>query len=439
MSDPAVFCAHTELVETEKLVPNPRNPNRHPESQIKLLAKVIRAQGWRNPIVVSKRSGFVIKGHGRLDAARLLECERVPVDFQDYENEAAEWADMLADNRLAELAETDDEELKKLIQELDGKIELDLTGFDEDALDDILDRVTGKNEEKHVPFPPKIAISLPGDLHVLGAHRLLCGDSTKEDDVLRLMDGNKAVLFATDPPYLVGYDGCNHPQGNKDWSETYGATWDDADANTDLYKNFLACAIKCAIADDAPVYIWHASRRQKMLEEEMEAAGLLVHCQIVWVKNRPVMTRTWYLWQHEPCLMGWLKGNRPKRVSKDFETTVWTIDTLSGDERPEHPTPKPLECFQIPMKQHTRQGDICYEPFCGSGSQIIAAEQLGRRCFGMEISPQYNDVIVQRWINLGEGRKAIRIRDGVEEDVTAQFEARKAATSEAIDTALDTE
>src|SRR5699024_3402207 len=127
----AIFCAHTELVDIDKLVENPRNPNTHPESQIALLSKIIRAQGFRNAIVVSKRSGFVTKGHGRLAAARLLQMDRVPVDYQEYESEAAEWADMIADNRIAELAAINDDALKSLLQELDGQIDLDLTGFDE--------------------------------------------------------------------------------------------------------------------------------------------------------------------------------------------------------------------------------------------------------------------------------------------------------------------
>lgn len=434
MSDPAVFCAHTELVETEKLVPNPRNPNRHPESQIKLLAKIIRAQGWRNPIVVSKRSGFVIKGHGRLDAANLLECEQVPVDFQDYENEAAEWADMLADNKISELAETDDAELKALIKELDGKIDLDLTGFDVDSVDELLKRLnTNEGDGSTVMQPPVTPLTKPGDLYLLGAHRLLCGDSTDADDVKRVMNGERAILFATDPPYLVGYDGTNHPgtrpKTNTDWSETYGATWDEADAaqNNELYDRFIKAAIAEAIDPNAAWYCWHASRRQRMVEDAWEKNGAFVHQQIIWAKpNRPILTRSWYLWAHEPCFFGWIKGNKPPRETSDYERSVWEIEGLNNDERPDHPTPKPLECFALPMRQHTNKGGLCYEPFSGSGSQLIAAEQLGRRVYGLEISPAYGDVIVQRWLSLGEGRKAIRIRDGVEKDVTTEFESHRA-------------
>jgi len=426
MSDIPVFCAHTEMVDIEKLIPNPRNPNRHPEVQIKLLAKIIKGQGFRNPIVVSKRSGFVIKGHGRLDAAKLLAMPLVPVDFQNYENEAEEWADMLADNRLAELAETDKDSLKVLLKELDGKIDLDLTGFDEDSLDDLLKRLDTTEGDGNTTMPPPVnPITKPGDLYELGNHRLLCGDSTNVEDVRRVMNGERAILFATDPPYLVGYDGTNHPgtrpKTNTDWSETYGPSWDEADAsqNNELYDRFIKAAIAEAIDPHAAWYCWHASKRQMMVEEAWEKNGAFVHQQIIWSKpNRPILTRSWYLWAHEPCFFGWIKGNKPPRETPDYGRSVWEIEGLNADERPDHPTPKPLECFAVPMRQHTNKGGLCYEPFSGSGSQLIAGEQLGRRVYGLEISPAYCDVIVCRWLTLGEGRRVIR--NG--EDVTSNFE-----------------
>jgi DNA modification methylase len=410
-----VFCAHTNLVAIEKLVPNPRNPNTHPEKQIELLAKIIKAQGWRNPVVVSKRCGFVIKGHGRLAAAKLLAAEVVPVDFQDYDNEAAEWADMVADNRIAELAEADEESLKALLKDLDGRIDLDLTGFDADSLDDILERLETKEGDVSVPAPPVNPLTKPGDLYELGGHRLLCGDSTNAEDVRHVMNGQRAILFATDPPYLVGYDGTNHPgtrpKTNTDWSETYGATWDEADdaRNCDLYDRFIKAAIEAAIEPNAAWYCWHASRRQRMVEEAWEKNGAFVHQQIIWSKpNRPILTRSWYLWAHEPCFFGWTKGNKPPRESSDYERSVWEIEGINNDERPDHPTPKPLECFAVPMRQHTKRDDVCYEPFSGSGTQLVSGDQLGRRVYGLEISPAYCDVIVRRWLALGPGRQVIR-------------------------------
>ncbi|MCH7228574.1 site-specific DNA-methyltransferase [Haloferula sp. A504] len=422
-----VWCSHERLVPVDELKPNPRNPNTHSDGQIDLLAKNIRYFGWRHPITVSSRSGFIVAGHGRLMAAKKLGLELVPVDFQSFANDDEELAVLVSDNRLAELAETDEDELKALIKELDGQIDLDLTGFDAISIDELFPPET-KDEDNTVPAPPPNPLTRPGDLYLLRDHRLLCGDSTSAEDVTRLMDGQRAVLFATDPPYLVGYDGTNHPgtsrTKNTDWSETYGATWDDADLerNNDLYERFIRIAIEHAILPDAAWYCWHASRRQMMVEQAWEKNGAFVHQQIIWHKpNRPILTRSWYLWAHEPCFFGWIKSQKPPRADSEHLRSVWNIDGINNDERPDHPTPKPLECFAIPMRQHTRKGELCYEPLTGSGSQLVAAEQLGRRVFGMEISPTYCDVIVKRWLNLGEGRTARRIRDGVEEDVTSEF------------------
>lgn len=430
------FCSHTTLVDIEKLVPNPKNPNKHSEKQIALLAKIIKAQGWRSPIVVSKRSGFIVKGHARLEAARLLKLESVPVDYQDYENEATEYADLLADNRIAELAEPDNDEIAALIKELDGKIDLDLTGFDSDALEEILKKFENVSNEESIPELPKEAITQSGDLFILGNHRLLCGDSTKIEDVKRLMNGEKAILFATDPPYLVDYNGNNRPQkmgkdGGKDWSETYGVTWDEADskANNDLYDRFIGVAIEHAILPNAAWYMWHASKRQKMVEESWEKHGAFVHQQIVWVKSRPLIARTWYMWRHEPCFFGWIKGNKPPRVQDLFEHSVWELEGIKQSERPDHPTPKPLECFLIPMQQHTKIGELCYEPFCGSGTQLIAAENVQRKCYAMEISPVYCDVIIKRWLNLGGEKKVLCERNSETEDVTDAYENIGSGTS----------
>jgi DNA modification methylase len=221
------------------------------------------------------------------------------------------------------------------------------------------------------------------------------------------MDGLRAILFATDPPYLVDYDGMNHPgkagkrkKKNKNWSDSYGPAfnWDAYDANPQLYEKFIAAAIAQAIDPHAAWYCWHASRRQVMVENAWTQHGAFVHQQIIWVKDRPILNRSWYTWQHEPCFFGWLKGNKPPRRSEDYPSTIWQVPTIAPGQNTEHPTSKPVELFAIPMGQHTRRGEVCYEPFCGSGTQLIAAQKLGRRCFAMEISPHYCDVIVRRWI-----------------------------------------
>jgi DNA modification methylase len=224
-------------------------------------------------------------------------------------------------------------------------------------------------------------------------------------------------LFASDPPYLVDYDGTNHPskQGaadkNKDWGNSYGITWDDSSQGPELYEGFIKAAIEHAILPNAAWYCWHASRRQAMVESVWEKHGAFVHQQIVWAKDRGILTRSYYLWQHEPCFFGWIKGNKPPRVSEDYPSTVWPLPTVKVGEKTDHPTSKPVDVFAIPMRQHARPGEVCYEPFSGSGSQIIAGETTGRRVFAIEISPQYVDVAVKRW-QTAAGKRAILDGDG---------------------------
>ncbi|MBF0590237.1 MAG: site-specific DNA-methyltransferase, partial [Magnetococcales bacterium] len=309
-----------------------------------------------------------------------------------------------------------DEELLKL--ELgslkDEQFDLEITGFDMEEIDQFLanefsgDGEGGSIEEETIPEAPDTPVTQPGDLWILGDHRLLCGDSTSAEDVIRLMDGKRADLFATDPPYLVNYNGKNHPGNNttrdrkslnKDWSESYGITWDDSSQGPELYEGFIRAAIDHAIDSHAAWYCWHASKRQAMLEQVWEKMGAFQHQQIIWNKEKGVLTRSKYLWKHEPCFMGWIKGNMPAKIDgAEFLSTVWDIPGLAGEERPDHPTPKPLECFAIPMRQHVKPGGLCYEPFSGSGSQIMAGESTGRRVYAMEVSPVYVDVAVKRFI-----------------------------------------
>jgi DNA modification methylase len=239
-------------------------------------------------------------------------------------------------------------------------------------------------------------------------HRLLCGDCTVPDDVKRVMDGQRAVLFATDPPYLVEYDGTNHPHKwgspdeNKDWSELYiDPTWDKADGNENLYDDFIRLAVGIAITPNAAWYCWHASRRQAMLEAVWERHGAFVHQQIIWAKDRPVLTRSWYMWQHEPCFMGWVKGKKPPRYGDDHPRSVWEFPTILPGVKTDHPTSKPIELFEIPMKQHTQVGEICYDPFMGSGSQLVAGEKLGRAVYGIEQEPAFIAVILERIAAMG--------------------------------------
>ena len=423
-----------ETMPVDRLIPYARNARTHAETQVAQIAGSIAEFGFVNPILVGD-DDVIIAGHGRLMAARKLGLNEVPVIRVDGLSETQRRALIIADNKIAENAGWDEELLRLEIADLKAQdFDLDLTGFDLSEIDQLLQNTgnqvpDGLTGDDQIPEAPANPVSKAGDLWVLGTHRLLCGDSTSADDVKRLMNGERAILFATDPPYLVDYDGTNHPQnsarkakvakgdtggtnGNKDWSASYGVTWDDSSQGPDLYRGFIKAAIAEAIEPNAAWYCWHASRRQAMLEEVWTEMGAFQHQQIIWNKEKGVLTRSRYLWKHEPCLMGWIKGNMPPKADgAQFLSSVWDIHGLSGEERPDHPTPKPLDCFAIPMRQHAEPGGLCYEPFSGSGSQIMAGESVGRRVYALEISPVYVDVAVERWQN-ATGKSAVLDNDG---------------------------
>ena len=406
-------------VRAADLLPNPKNWRTHPKAQQEALRGILAEVGYADALLARETpEGLqLIDGHLRAEITPDVEVPVLILDVTEAEADKL----LLSLDPLAAMAEGDADALRTLLAQVET---------DSDAVQKMLDGIAkeygaqpgpkplddpGPNLEKAEELRKQWGVEL-GQLWTLGEHRLLCGDSTNPTDVARLMNGKKAILFATDPPYLVGYDGTNHPGTkasekraslNTDWSSTYGTTWDEADSeqNSDLYERFIKAAVDVAILPNAAWYCWHASRRQRMVEEAWEKNGAFVHQQIIWSKpNRPILTRSWYLWAHEPCFFGWLKGKKPPKETAEYGRTVWEIDTLSNAERPDHPTPKPLDCFSIPMRQHTKVGDICYEPFSGSGSQIIAGEREGRRVYAMEISPAYVAVTLERWAEATGGK-----------------------------------
>ena len=404
----------TELrrVRAGSLLPSPKNWRRHPKAQADALRGLLSEIGYADALLARETPEGLMLIDGHLRAETTPDAV-VPVLVLDVTEAEADKL-LLSLDPLAAMAEGDADALRTLLAQVET---------DSDAVQKMLDGLAkeygaqpgpkplddpGPNFEEAEKLRKKWGVE-PGQLWTLGEHRLLCGDSTNPADVTRLMNGSRAILFATDPPYLVGYDGTNHPGTkasekraslNTDWSNTYGTTWDEADAeqNSDLYNRFMRVAVDVALLPNAAWYCWHASRRQRMVEEAWEKNGAFVHQQIIWTKpNRPILTRSWYLWAHEPCFFGWLKGKKPPKETVDYGRTVWEIEGLNNDERPDHPTPKPLDCFSIPMRQHTKVGDLCYEPFSGSGSQIIAGEREGRRVYAIEISPAYVAVALERW------------------------------------------
>lgn len=408
-----------QTILISQIIPAPYNPRidfKSGDKPFDQLCRSIQHFGFVEPLVWNKRTGHTVGGHLRAKVLQHLGHTDVQVVVVDLPLEQ-EKALNIALNKIT--GEWDEPKLADILQEIAQMpdVDIELTGFGSDDLRDLLTRLLDENGQSgnDDEFDPdaaldesRPAITQAGELIELGAHRLLCGDSTNPEQVRMLMDGKRATLFATDPPYLVSYTGLNHPgksraiekRKNKSWSGSYGITWDDADANPDLYDKFIGVAIAEAILPEAAWYCWHASRRQMMVETVLIKHGAFVHQQIIWVKDRPILNRSWYTWQHEPCFFGWIKSQKPPRAADDYPSTTWQVPTVKAGERTDHPTSKPVELFRVPMRQHTRVGEICFEPFCGSGSQLIAAEQLGRRCFAIEISRHYCDVIVRRWMHL---------------------------------------
>lgn len=396
---PKIECAYDALVDTAALIPNPRNPNTHPRRQIELLAKIIQYQGWRNPIVVSNRSGYIIKGHARLEAALLLGCEKCPVDYQDYANEAAEWADMIADNRLAELAECDQPMLKDILQELDnGTFDMELTGFDAESIEDLMTQLheteEGLTDEDAIPENVETRCK-KGDLWKLGVHRLLCGDSIVLADVERLMNGEKADMVFTDPPYNVKWEYrgklhgerfegiCNDNLKPEEW-----------DAFCIGFTSNLAAVLK----EGHAYYICSGWASFSQFEQCLKKTRMEFRQLIVWAKNQFVMGKfkTDYHRQHEQVLYGWREGAAHVWYGGHAESDLWCVDKVHNTAMV-HSTEKPVALSSRAINNSSQLNDIVLDIFSGSGSTLIACEKLGRKCYSMEIDPHYCDVIIKRW------------------------------------------
>lgn len=389
----AVYCAFDKLIPVQDLKPNPRNPNVHGENQIKLLGDIIINAGWRQPITVSKRSGLIVKGHCRRLAAMLKGLKWAPVDFQDYASEEEEHADLIADNRIAELAEMDAEKLSDLLRELDGidDFNIDLTGFDENSLLDLLGEQHSPEdiEEDEVPELESNVFSKVGDLWILGKHRLLCGDSTKEEDVAKLMQGEQADLYITDPPYNVGYAG-----------KTKDALTIENDAMADgAFRQFLIDSFTAADMNMKPgtaFYIWHSDSEGYNFRGACKDVGWDIRECLIWNKNAMVLGRQDYQWKHEPCLYGWKPGAPHHWYSDRKQTTV--VDMDKPQRNGEHPTMKPLKLFAYLIQNSSKAGDVVLDSFAGSGTTIIACEKMEREARLIELDPRYVDVIVRRYI-----------------------------------------
>ena len=394
----SVFCAFDEVVEINKLKENPRNPNTHPSVQIDLLAQIIKKTGWRAPITVSNLSGFIVKGHGRLQAAKAAGFKHCPVEYQNFSDEEEEMAALLADNKLAELAEIDVEKLTEIFKDYEFE-DLSLTGYSQEEFDELVDvfeeaELLGDPDE----VPEEVETRCKhGDIWKLGNHRLMCGDSTIITDVEKLMNGMRADLFLTDPPYNVNYEG-----KTKDKLKI-----ENDKMSNDNFRQFLCDAFSAAdivMKEGAVFYIWHADSEGYNFRGACKDVGWTVRQCLIWNKNSMVMGRQDYHWKHEPCLYGWKDGASHLWASDRKQTTV--IDFNKPQRNGEHPTMKPVGLFDYQIKNNTKGGDIVLDLFGGSGTTLIACEQNKRVGYLMELDPHYCDVIITRWETL-TGQKAV--------------------------------
>lgn len=388
-----------EDVEPDQLLAHPMNARRHPAKQLDALDGSLATLGWLKEVIVNTTTGHVLDGHARIQKA-MQTGSKVPVTYVKI-SEKEELLALATLDKISEMATYDEDALNALLA--------DVPAPDDAGLKSLLAEMAGEatpgavqDDEDATPEPPADPITKPGDLWILGEHRLLCGDATKAEDVARVMGKERAGLMNTDPPYGVGYANDDRPKPGVAKPRVANDDLSDAKLQAFLESAFKV-AVSCALRSNAAWYMWHAHPTQGYFAAAAAAAKVILHRQIIWVKPVFLLTRGQYHWKHEPCFMGWVKGNEPPDygagAGERNQTTVWEIDGVNQAERKEfnHSSPKPVALFEIQIVKHLKSGEIAFEPFAGSGPQFIAAEKHNRRCFGLEIDPAYCDVIKNRW------------------------------------------
>ncbi len=408
MSEPWLS-THIERWPTEKLVPYARNARTHSEEQVAQIAASIVEFGFTNPILAGS-DGVIVAGHGRLAAAQKLGLETVPVVVLDHLTPTQRRALIIADNRIAENAGWDDAMLRIELQSLqeDG-FNLDITGFDADALAEIMageeTTIDGQTDDDAVPEVSATPISRPGDVWELGKHRLVCGDATDPKSYELLMADAKADMVFTDPPYNVDY-------ANSAKDKMRGKDRPILNDNLgDGFYDFLLAALtpmleRCAGA----TYIAMSSSELDTLQSTFRAAGGKWSTFIIWAKNTFTLGRADYQRQYEPILYGWPEGQNRHWCGDRDQGDVWNIKKPQKNDL--HPTMKPVELVERAIRNSSRPGDIVLDPFGGSGTTLIAAEKTGRIGWLIELDPKYVDVIVRRWQDWS-GQEAYREADAV--------------------------
>ena len=413
------IASQVEVWPLDKLVPYARNPRKN-DSAVDQMVGSIREFGFKIPCLV-RSDGEVVDGHLRLKAARKLNITEVPVILCDEWTPAQVKAFRLMVNRSVTWADWDEELLKLELMDLEtADFDLSLTGFDPKEIDALT--LETNLAEDEVPPVPATPTSQTGDLWICGPHRVLCGNSTNPEDVGRLLGDSKPRLMITDPPYGIeldsewrdraGLNGCGPAEASymKHRTEGHGNTSISGDTRAD-WSDAFALVPSLEVA-----YVWHASSFTREVLDGLLRIGFLHHQQIIWDKGRTVLTRTHYWFQHEPC---WYvrKKNAPWFGKAGENSTIWHSPSPkfimggSDEEKFDHPTQKPVELMRRPIINHTKRGELVYEPFLGSGTTLAAAEVTERVCYGLELDPKYVDVVVQRWQQLS-GKQAVLDGDG---------------------------
>ena len=402
-----------QLVPISKLVPYVNNARTHSPEQVMKLRSSLREFGFINPIIIDRDYG-IIAGHGRLLAAKEEGITEVPCVFVDYLTEAQKKAYILADNRMAMDAGWDEELLRVEIEALQGEaFDVSLTGFDEKELADLFkDGSDSDAEDDDYDLSAaleKAAFVERGDLWTVGRHRLMCGDATSAEDVATLMDGRKANLILTDPPYGVSF------------KSSSGLTIQNVSMKDEEFYHFLLASFK-NMADHlekgGAAYVFHADTEGLNFRRAFIDAGFHLAGCCIWVKDSLVLGRSDYQWQHEPVLYGFMQNGKHPWYSDRKQTTIWNF--AKPKRNANHPTSKPLDLLGYPIGNSTQENAIVIDTFGGSGSTLMACEQMNRTCCTMELDEKYASVILRRYVDdTGDADGVYVIRNGEKLPYTA--------------------
>ena len=399
-----------ELVSVDKLVPYQNNTRTHTPEQINKLRSSLREFGFINPVVIDREFG-VLAGHARVEAAKAEGITEVPCVYADNLTEAQKKAYIIADNRYALDAGWDEELLKVEIEALKGMdFDIGLTGFDEQELADLFEDKTKEGQEDGFDVDAELnkpCKSRTGDIWHLGKHTIICGDSTDQGTYSKLLKDTKVNLVCTDPPYMVALQ------------STSGTIKNDDLNDKDAYE-FLKKAFSCfheSMARDASIYVFYATAKARVFHDAYEDAGFKVGAGLVWKKDRLVLTRTDWKYIHEPIIWGWRKDGKHNWYGDQKQRTVFEFDRIknSKEDGCGHPSSKPVPLIAYLIKQCTQTNGIVLDGFLGSASTLVACEQLGRICYGVELEPKFVDVAVERFVALADGNSTnVYVeRDGV--------------------------